>query len=109
MDFVRKDLSSEWSKAHAIEVHLREGSATEAIRIGAPKIPHWDSYKMLLACANIRRRQKSRNWPLAWRWTTTLRSIISSPGTSPIVVRRCRFANAEACYRAKLLLLPNRR
>jgi DNA-binding winged helix-turn-helix (wHTH) protein/TolB-like protein len=51
MDFVRKDLSSEWSKAHAIEVHLREGNASEAIRIGAPKIPHWDSYKMLLACA----------------------------------------------------------
>ena len=51
MDFVRKDLSSEWSKAHAIEVHLREGNTTEAIRIGAPKIPHWDSYKMLLACA----------------------------------------------------------
>jgi TolB-like protein len=51
MDFVRKDLSSEWSKAHAIEVHLREGNAAEAIRIGAPKIPHWDSYKMLLACA----------------------------------------------------------
>jgi DNA-binding winged helix-turn-helix (wHTH) protein/TolB-like protein len=51
MDFVRKDLSSEWSKAHAIEVHLREGKTAEAVRIGAPKIPHWDSYKMLLACA----------------------------------------------------------
>ncbi len=51
MDFVRKDLSSEWSKAHAIEVHLREGKTEEAIRIGAPKIAHWDSYKMLLACA----------------------------------------------------------
>ena len=51
MDFVRKDLSSEWSKAHAIEVHLRQGKTEEAIRIGAPKIPHWDSYKMLLACA----------------------------------------------------------
>jgi DNA-binding winged helix-turn-helix (wHTH) protein/TolB-like protein len=51
MDFVRKDLSSEWSKAHAIEVHLREGKTEEAIKIGAPKIPHWDSYKMLLACA----------------------------------------------------------
>jgi hypothetical protein len=51
MDFVRKDLSSEWSKAHAIEVHLREGKTEDAIRIGAPKIQHWDSYKMLLACA----------------------------------------------------------
>jgi DNA-binding winged helix-turn-helix (wHTH) protein/TolB-like protein len=51
MDFVRKDLSSEWSKAHAIEVRLREGKKEQAIAIGAPQIPHWDSYKMLLACA----------------------------------------------------------
>jgi DNA-binding winged helix-turn-helix (wHTH) protein/TolB-like protein len=50
-DFIRKDLSSEWSKAHAVEVLLREGKMEEAIRIGPPQIPHWDSYKMLLACA----------------------------------------------------------
>lgn len=49
--FIRKDLSSEWSKAHAIEVLLREGKKAEALRIPAPEIPHWDSYKMLLACA----------------------------------------------------------
>jgi DNA-binding winged helix-turn-helix (wHTH) protein/TolB-like protein len=51
MYFLRKDLSSEWSKAHAIEVHLREGNTSEALNIPAPQIPHWDSYKMLLACA----------------------------------------------------------
>jgi len=51
MDFLRKDLSSEWSKAHAIEVLLREGKTEQATRIPAPQIPHWDSYKMLLACA----------------------------------------------------------
>jgi DNA-binding winged helix-turn-helix (wHTH) protein/TolB-like protein len=51
MDFIRKDLSSEWSKAHAIEVLLREGKTDEATRIPAPQIPHWNSYKMLLACA----------------------------------------------------------
>jgi hypothetical protein len=50
-DFIRKDLSSEWSKAHAVEILLREGNTLEAIKIGPPKIPHWDSYKMLLACA----------------------------------------------------------
>lgn len=50
-DFVRKDLSSEWSKAHAIEVLLREGKTEDALRIPAPQIPHWESYKMLLACA----------------------------------------------------------
>jgi DNA-binding winged helix-turn-helix (wHTH) protein/TolB-like protein len=50
-EFLRKDLSSEWSKAHAIEVLLREGRTDQALRIPAPQIPHWDSYKMLLACA----------------------------------------------------------
>jgi DNA-binding winged helix-turn-helix (wHTH) protein/TolB-like protein len=52
MEFLRKDLSSEWSKAHAIEVRLREGKTDEALRISAPQIAHWDSYKMLLACAS---------------------------------------------------------
>ena len=56
LDFVRKDLSSEWSKALALEIHLREAKTEpaklqEALRISAPQIPHWDSYKMLLACA----------------------------------------------------------
>jgi len=50
-DFLRKDLSSEWSKAHAIEVLLREGKTEDALRISAPQILHWDSYEMLLACA----------------------------------------------------------
>jgi DNA-binding winged helix-turn-helix (wHTH) protein/TolB-like protein len=50
-DFIRRDLSSEWSKAHAVEVHLREGQTQAAIKIGPPQIPHWGSYKMLLACA----------------------------------------------------------
>lgn len=50
--FLRKDLSSEWSKALTIEVLLREGAVDQAIRIPAPQIPHWESsYKMLLACA----------------------------------------------------------
>ena len=49
--FVRKDLSSEWSKSAAIEVLLREGKTAEALRVPAPQIPHWGSYKMLLACA----------------------------------------------------------
>ncbi|WP_109484321.1 winged helix-turn-helix domain-containing protein [Occallatibacter savannae] len=49
--FVRKDLSSEWSKSAAIELLLRQGNKPEALRIPAPQIPHWDSYKMLLACA----------------------------------------------------------
>jgi DNA-binding winged helix-turn-helix (wHTH) protein/TolB-like protein len=63
MDFVRKDLSSEWSKAHAIEVLLRQGRTQEAIQIGPPQIAHWDSYKMLLACA--RHESKSQISSLA--------------------------------------------
>jgi DNA-binding winged helix-turn-helix (wHTH) protein/TolB-like protein len=63
MDFVRKDLSSEWSKAHAIEVLLRDKRDREAIQVGTPKIPHWDSYKMLLACA--RREPESQIRSLA--------------------------------------------
>ena len=50
--FVRKDLSSEWSKSAAIELLLREGKTADALRIPAPQIPHWESYKMLLACAS---------------------------------------------------------
>jgi tetratricopeptide (TPR) repeat protein len=53
-DFIRKDLSSEWSKAHAVEILVREGKLEEAIQIGPPRIDHWDSYKMLLACAQGR-------------------------------------------------------
>ena len=52
MEFLRKDLSSEWSKAHAIEVRLREGNTAQALLIPAPQIQHWESYKMLLACAS---------------------------------------------------------
>ena len=50
--FVRKDLSSEWSKSAAIELLLHEGKTADALRIPAPQIPHWESYKMLLACAS---------------------------------------------------------
>ena len=50
MEFIRKDLSSEWSKAHAIEILLRQGKEKEALQIGAPKVPQWTSYQMLMAC-----------------------------------------------------------
>lgn len=49
--FVRKDLSSEWSKSAAIELLMREGKIADALRVPVPQIPHWDSYKMLLGCA----------------------------------------------------------
>ena len=48
---LRKDLTSEWSKAQAIEIYLRNGATQEAIHVGAPRIPHYGSYAMALACA----------------------------------------------------------
>ncbi len=59
--FIRKDLSSEWSKAHAIEVLLREGKTADALHIPAPQIPHWDSYKMLQACARGATKEEIRD------------------------------------------------
>lgn len=40
-----------WSNSHAIDVLLRAGKTDEALRIALPRIPHWESYQMLLACA----------------------------------------------------------
>ena len=48
---LRKDLGSEWSRAHGIEILLRQGKTEEALRLDAPRIPGWESYRMLLACA----------------------------------------------------------
>ncbi len=49
MTFLRS--GTEWANAHAIDVLLRAGKTEAALRIPAPQIPSWDSYKMLLACA----------------------------------------------------------
>jgi len=50
-EFLRKDLSSEYSKAHAIDIYLRQGRTDEVLKIPAPKVPGWESYKMVQACA----------------------------------------------------------
>src|SRR5262249_6012453 len=52
-----------WSKSQTIELLLREGKNQEAVKIGPPDIPHWGSYKMLLACA--RHAPESEIQPLA--------------------------------------------
>lgn len=51
LDFVRKDFSSEWSKAHGIDILVRQGRYAEAVKIGAPKNEWSTSYQMLLVCA----------------------------------------------------------
>jgi len=48
--FVRKDHSSEWSKAITIELLMREGKSDDALRIGVPAMAWSNSYKLLLAC-----------------------------------------------------------
>jgi len=53
-DFVRKDHSSEWSKAITIELAMREGKTNEALGIGPPAMDWGSSYKMLLACVQHR-------------------------------------------------------
>jgi serine/threonine protein kinase/DNA-binding winged helix-turn-helix (wHTH) protein len=51
LDFIRKDYSSEWSRAHAVEIFVRAGRNEEALKIGPPKVAEWEnSYKMLLTC-----------------------------------------------------------
>lgn len=50
-EYLRKDLSSEFSKAHAIEIYLRQGRTADVLKIPAPKVPGWESYKMVEACA----------------------------------------------------------
>ena len=57
-DYLRKDLSSEWSKAHAVEILVRQGKGDEAVKIGAPRIPDWGSYNMLLACVQHRPKEE---------------------------------------------------
>jgi serine/threonine protein kinase len=49
MAFLRS--GTEWANALSIDVLLRAGKTDEAMRIPAPQLPGWDSYKMLLACA----------------------------------------------------------
>jgi DNA-binding winged helix-turn-helix (wHTH) protein/serine/threonine protein kinase len=54
-DYLRKDLSSEWSKAHAVEILVRQGKGEEAAKIGMPNIPNWQSsYTLLLACVQYK-------------------------------------------------------
>jgi hypothetical protein len=52
LDYVNLDQGSEWSKPHVIDALLREGKVKDALLIGETKIPRWQSYNMLLACAD---------------------------------------------------------
>lgn len=46
------DLRSEFSKAHAIDIYLRQNRIAEVLKIPTPTVPGWQqSYKMVQACA----------------------------------------------------------
>lgn len=49
-DYLNGDASADFSKAIAITMLLRQGKEQEASQIGAPRIPQWASYDMVLAC-----------------------------------------------------------
>ncbi|MBC7896607.1 MAG: protein kinase, partial [Cytophagaceae bacterium] len=49
--FLGLDPGSEFSKALTIHLLVRSGKVSEAIALGAPAIPQWKSYELLLACA----------------------------------------------------------
>lgn len=54
MDFIQKNFGSEWTKAHAIEIFMRDGNEQRALQLGPPQVAQWPSYKMLLACVRHR-------------------------------------------------------
>lgn len=59
MDFVRLDPEgTSWRKALSIHILLRQGKVDDAVRMGAPGIPQWQSFDMLLACAQNRSSPK---------------------------------------------------
>ena len=64
LSLLRKDLSSDFSKAHAIDIRLREGDLLEALKIPAPQIPGWESYRMALECARQAPQSEIRNLAL---------------------------------------------
>lgn len=49
-DYLNGDASADFSKAISITMRLRAGKESEALRIGAPRIPQWASYDVVLAC-----------------------------------------------------------
>ena len=50
MNYVDIDYGSDWAKAMSIHMLVRDGRTQEALKLGSPHIPQWNSYDMLLAC-----------------------------------------------------------
>jgi DNA-binding winged helix-turn-helix (wHTH) protein/serine/threonine protein kinase/tetratricopeptide (TPR) repeat protein len=54
LNYLQADPSSDLTKAFTLDMLMREGRETEALRIGAPRTPEWKSYDLLLACVERR-------------------------------------------------------
>lgn len=54
LDLLRKDLGSEFTKSQAIQIFIRQGDPQKALQVRPPRLPGWDSYVMLQACAQGR-------------------------------------------------------
>lgn len=50
-EFLRIDGDSNFAKALSLHILVREGKINDAAQLGAPHIPGWGSYDMLLTCA----------------------------------------------------------
>jgi serine/threonine protein kinase/tetratricopeptide (TPR) repeat protein len=63
MNYVDLDHGSDFAKAMSIHMLARQGKEAEALKLGTPHIPHWNSYGMLIAC--MQGRPRSEVAPLA--------------------------------------------
>jgi TolB-like protein len=54
MNYLHLDHGSDFAKAFTVHMLVRQGREQEAVRLGAPGIPQWKSYDLLVACAQRR-------------------------------------------------------
>jgi DNA-binding winged helix-turn-helix (wHTH) protein/TolB-like protein len=48
--FLEASPGAAWNKAFSLDTAVREGRLTDAVQIGAPHIPKWPTFDMLVAC-----------------------------------------------------------
>jgi Flp pilus assembly protein TadD len=63
MNYLELDPHSDWAKALSIDILVRQGKEQDVLQIGAPHIPQWPTYDLLVAC--VERRPKPELLALA--------------------------------------------
>ena len=56
-NYIALDHGSNWAKALSIHLLVRDGKEADALALGSPAIPQWNSYELLFACL------QRRPWP----------------------------------------------